>query len=170
MSAPAGQDSNSPPSSSRSSRSASPATSRISTKSYGSSSVHPLEDEVNPSKIYAATLPASEAKSTYSVNYKPRQRPASTGTTSTLPAFSQATTSTSATSTVSVPASPGSPSKATSKLQIQSLQATLQAAGLTQESAGWNMVHKLVSEIDKKPEWELILAALKSGKVGPKLI
>lgn len=129
----------------------------------------------------------AQGSSSYAV-YKPRQRPLSTGSANavTLGALSKSPTqtftqpgqlhaSTTSTSlaqanTVSVPASPGSSTAGTasSKLQLQSLQATLQAGGLTHDSIGWHIVQRLLAERhDKASEtaaWHIIYGALKSGK------
>ena len=119
-----------------------------------------------------------KGSSSYAV-YKPRQRPSSVGNAQSVakspPPFNPsaqlavATTSTSltATSTEAVTASPKSPTSVTAKLQLQSLQATAQSAGLSSDSAGWHIVQKLVADHDRQrePVWTIAYTALRSGKV-----
>lgn len=130
----------------------------------------------------------SNGSSPCQVNYKPRQRPPSLShinPAKTLPLatppshVAAATTSTPSVTTASTTAPPplltssggqgGSSTSVTAKLQLQSIQAAVQAAGLVHDSAGWLMLQRLVSESDRDkesdPGWDVILAALKSGKV-----
>lgn len=118
-----------------------------------------------------------KGNSSYAV-YKPRQRPVSVGSAPSLakspPPYNPtaqlavATTSTSLTpaNTEPVTASPKSPRSVTAKLQLQSLQATAQAAGLASDSAGWQIVQKLIADHDqqKDPGWTMIYTALRTGK------
>lgn len=164
--------------------------------SHESLAAHPLslsgdDDDVNieaagdaaspgPTSASPSTKPPlSKGNSSYAV-YKPRQRPVSIGNPAGLAkspssspyspssqvAAATASTSLTPASTEAVTASPKSPTSVTAKLQLQSLQATVHAAGLSNESAGWQIIQKLVAEphIRKEAGWSTILTALRSGK------
>lgn len=91
----------------------------------------------------------------YHVNYKARQRPPSTSSIS-LPQ----------TVTTTAPATPSTPPSETTKLQMQSLQASLQKIGIHPDTVGWAIVHKLSTAPSHEEEWKPIFSALSTGKVG----
>ena len=54
---------------------------------------------------------------------------------------------------------------ATTKLQLQSLKAAVQAMGVGNESVGWVMLEKLVSGEVEGPDWDEIWGVIAGGKV-----
>jgi hypothetical protein len=129
-------------SSSPSSVSSAPIASRpTSLHSVESISSHPLGDVGSPPP-------------TYTINYAARRRPIDIAITSESPGPSlPATEATVVTS-----------SKATFKLQTQSLQATVQRdLGLTNDSAGWAILQKLIQPSATDTLWTNIVRALTKG-------
>lgn len=124
---------------------------------------HPLLSPP-PSSLETPSSPSSNTHATASppryVPYTPRQRPIGTATTSTTLSSSVATTT-----------APGSSLNnhggAASKLQLQSLKASVQTMGLDNNCVGWAILEKLVSENLDGIDWDGIWHVISSGQVRP---
>jgi hypothetical protein len=151
-------------------------------ESLGPSASHPLlQPSESPEGASTVNGPSSPASSQYMVSYKPRQRPNSVSSNApqppqpTLPSRASTSTSTAVSApSLSVPLAtkPTSPqgetSQATSRLQLQSLQAAVQALGLDNDAAGWILLLKLLSvaaDHSRSEEWEALFADISRNRV-----
>lgn len=140
------------------SRSSSPSSSSIAAHSRPTSlhsaeiaDAHPLSLPESSTSTPVATV--------YSVAYAPRKRPTDIALSSQAPSPSVA-------AQIDAPASQSTstPSKATFKLQTQALQASVQRdLGLTNDSAGWAVLNKLIQQPQPDRLWTNLVNSLTKG-------
>jgi hypothetical protein len=150
----------------------------------GPSASHPLLQPSDPPERPAVNGLSPPSSTQYTVNYKPRQRPTSVGSSthlhqSTLPPRASTSTSTALSApSLSVPFSTKpvlttpqtETSQATSRLQLQNLQAAVQALGLDNDASGWILLVKLLSvaaDPSRSEEWEALFADMSRNRVYP---